>query len=133
FIQSNYKYMSDNIITFSQIYDDHEGNIDSENTINQEIKNSQDNKVYNLMDLNKIASITVCKVIPKEILLLQNFREHLRSGEDTVFYCELFVNSRPRLIVLPIDEEAIYYRRIRENSVSRKEASFDFLIFQRLE
>src|SRR5699024_4442478 len=73
-----------------------------------------------------------CKVIPKELIILQNFRDHLRSGEDTVFYCELFVNTRPKLVIIPTEEKGIYYRRIRENSVSRKSSSFDFLVYQRI-
>ncbi|SDL25452.1 glycosyltransferase [Lacicoccus qingdaonensis] len=133
FIEANYKYISDNTISFSQIYDDTSGEIDTDNSLNKEIIKAQEMNNYNLTDLNKIASITVCKVIPKEILIQQEFREHLRSGEDTVFYCELFVNSRPLLKVVPIEENAIYYRKIRENSVSRKEATYDFLVYQRLE
>src|SRR5699024_10470587 len=85
------------------------------------------------MNVQKIASITVCKVITKELIILQEFRDYLRSGEDTVFYCEFFVNTRPKLTVLPIEDEAIYFRRIRDNSVSRKSSSFDFLVYQRLE
>src|SRR5699024_12833586 len=35
--------------------------------------------------------------------------------------------------VISLESNAIYYRRIRENSISRKEGTFDFLVFQRLE
>lgn len=133
YIQSNYDAMDENTITFSQINDVIDDEIFADNSLNKEVIDNDGLNSVSLLNLNRIASITVCKVIPKEIILLQKFRDYLRSGEDTVFYSELFVNSRPRLKVVPIEEEAIYYRRIRENSVSRKTSSFDFLVFQRLE
>lgn len=133
YIQSNFNHLDLNTITISQIHDDLYGEIEEQNSLNKEVIDNSGVKSAQLMNVQKIASITVCKVIPKELIILQEFRDYLRSGEDTVFYCELFVNTRPKLTVLPIEEEAIYYRRIRENSVSRKKASFDFLVYQRLE
>ena len=133
YIQSNFEYMSENAITISQIHDDIDGELDEKNSLNREVIENSGDKSVPLMNVQKIASITVCKVIPKELIILQDFRDYLRSGEDTVFYCELFVNTRPKLIVIPLEEESIYYRRVRKNSVSRKSSSFDFLVYQRLE
>src|SRR5699024_740505 len=133
YIQANFDYLDENTITISQIHDDFNGEIDEHNSLNKEVLENRDTKPVPLMNIQKIASITVCKVIPKELIILQNFRDHLRSGEDTVFYCELFVNTRPKLVIIPTEEKGIYYRRIRENSVSRKSSSFDFLVYQRLE
>lgn len=133
YIQAHFDIMGKNIITFSEIHDVIDDEIISDNSINQEIIDNQATGSVPLSKLNRIASITVCKVIPKEIAVLQKFREYLRSGEDTVYYSELFVNSRPLLKVISLESNAIYYRRIRENSISRKEGTFDFLVFQRLE
>lgn len=133
YIQSNFDYLDENTITISQIHDDLNGEIDDQNSLNREVIENSGIKTTPLMNVQKIASITVCKVIPKELIILQEFRDYLRSGEDTVFYCEFFVNTRPKLTVLPIEDEAIYFRRIRDNSVSRKSSSFDFLVYQRLE
>ncbi|MFD2830011.1 glycosyltransferase [Corticicoccus populi] len=133
YIQSNFDRMEQDTITFSQIHDVLDNEIIVDNPINKEIIDNQEKAPVSIDNINKIASITVCKVIPKEIIMLQEFRDYLRSGEDTVFYSELFINSRPKLKILPVETEAIYYRNIREDSVSRKKASFDFLVFQRLE
>lgn len=133
FIQANFDNMEKNTITFSQIHDVVDGEIISDNLVNKDIIDNHSKDSVPLLNLNRIATITVCKVIPKEIIVLQKFRDNLRSGEDTVFFSELFVNSRPKLKVLPLEEKSIYYRRIRPDSVSRKNVSYDFLVFQRLE
>lgn len=133
FIQSNFNHLEDNTILFSQIHNIENEQIDTENVLNLEILNSYEKRTISLIDLNRISTITACKVIPKNLLLTQNFRSYLRSGEDTVYFCELFTNNRPKLKVIPLEENAIYYRLIRENSVSRKASSHDFLISQRIE
>lgn len=133
YVQSHYDLLDSNTITISQIYDVKDGVIIEDNPINLEVIENEKPASVSILKLNRISSITACKVIPKEIALLQEFRSYLRSGEDTVFYSELYVNSRPRLKVIPIKEDSIYFRRIRENSVSRKANSYDFSVSQRLE
>src|SRR5699024_8580847 len=87
YIQSNFEYMSENAITISQIHDDIDGELEEKNSLNREVIENSGDKSVPLMNVQKIASITVCKVIPKELIILQDFRDYLRSGEDTVFYC----------------------------------------------
>ena len=133
YIQSHYDYLENNKITFSQIYDVEDDEIIEDNPINLEVIRNDGPENVSIMNLNRVATITVCKVIPKEIATLQYFKENLLSGEDTVYYSELFVNSRPKLKVVPIEKNSIYYRRVRDQSVSRKPATYDFMVFQRFE
>src|SRR5699024_4462128 len=133
YIQSHFDYLENNKITFSQIYDVEDDEIIEDSPINLEVIRNDGPENVSIMNLNRVATITVCKVIPKEIATLQYFKENLRSGEDTVFYSELFVNSRPKLKVVPIEKNSIYYRRVRDQSVSRKASTFDFMVFQRFE
>jgi len=133
FIQSAYNMLENNTILYTQIHNVENKDIYKENNLNFEVVNSSKKKNPSLMDLNKISTITACKIIPKKFLLSQKFRINLKSGEDTVYFSELFVNNRPKLKVIPIEEDAIYFRVIRKNSVSRKSYSFDFLIYQRIE
>lgn len=133
YIQANYNLLNRNTITISQIHDVYDNQIIKDNIINTEvIKNAKPASV-SLLKINRISSITVCKVIPKEIAISQRFRGNLRSGEDTVFYSELFVNNRPKLKIVPINDKAIYFRKVIKNSVSRKDSSYDFSISQRLD
>lgn len=133
YIQSSFDLIDKNTVVFTQIHDVHNGLIDDENSLNKEIIRNYKKEIVSIKDLNKIATITVCKIIPRNLILRQSFRTYLRSGEDTVFFTEFFINTRPNLKIIPIEEEAVYYRRIVEDSVSRKSSSFDFLISQRLE
>lgn len=133
FIQSSYDLLETETILYTQIFNIIDDEIENHNSLNFEVLNTVQKKTASLMDLNKISTITACKIIPKKFLLTQKFRTSLKSGEDTVYFCELFANNRPNLKVIPIEEDVVYYRVIRENSVSRKENSYDFLILQRIE
>src|SRR5699024_7381555 len=133
YIQANFDQIDNNVVTISQIIDVHNEELIKDNVLNQEVINAARYKTVNLMKIQRIATITTCKTLPKEIALLQEFRGNLRSGEDTVYFSELFVNSRPSLKIVHLEANAKYFRRIRKNSVSRKDSSFDFLVFQRLE
>lgn len=133
FIQSSFDLLEPQTILYTQIHNITDGEIDETNSLNYEIINTSQKEIAALTDLNKISTITACKIIPKKFLLTQEFRSSLKSGEDTVYFCELFANNRPNLKVVPVDEEVVYYRVIRENSVSRKAGSYDFLILQRIE
>lgn len=133
FIQSGFDFLDPQTILYTQIHNISDGYIDTTNSLNYEIINASNKKSIALMDLNKISTITACKIIPKKFLLTQEFRSSLKSGEDTVYFCELFANNRPKLQIVPIEENAIYYRVIRMNSISRKAENFDFLILQRVE
>lgn len=123
-----------NSIVVSQIYNvDANGNIDKKNPINKEIiKASEKNDTNNLNKLNMVATINACKLIPTTKVKEIKFKPDLRSGEDIVFFTELYLNNDFEFKVIAIPNNAVYYRVIRENSVSRKAMTYDFYITQRL-
>lgn len=133
YVQANYNLIKNDTITISQIHDVDENTIVKDNFINLEVIKNEKPANVSILKLNRVSSITVCKVIPKGMAILQQFRGHLKSGEDTVFYSELFVNNRPKLKVVPLNDNAIYYRRITKNSISRKKSSYDFSVSQRID
>src|SRR5699024_1911179 len=133
FIQKNFDYSLDEGICLSQIHDVVGDKIIEDNIINNEILLNSDNNNLKYNDVNRILTITACKTIPKSFFKINEFKEYLKSGEDTVFFTELIINLRPDIVIIPIEEKSIYYRQIRQNSVSRKANSFDFLINQRID
>lgn len=133
FIQKNYDYSLDEGICLSQIHDVVGDEIVEDNIINNEILLNADNNSLKYNDVNRILTITACKTIPKSFFKINEFKEYLKSGEDTVFFTELIINLRPDIIIIPIEENSIYYRQVRQNSVSRKASSFDFLVNQRID
>src|SRR5699024_4856350 len=133
FIQKNYDYSLDDGICLSQIHDVVGNEIVEDNVINNEVLLNADNNNLKYNDVNRILTITACKTIPKSFFKITGFKEYLKSGEDTVFFTELIINLRPDIIIIPIEEKSIYYRQVRQNSVSRKASSFDFLVNQRID
>src|SRR5699024_12228440 len=88
---------------------------------------------YSLFNIHAILGITTCKFIPSHYLEAVYFNPALLSGEDTVFYCYLYAKFNPKIEVINLDKEVVYYRLLNENSVSRGKFSYDFNIAQRLD
>lgn len=100
------------------------------NTLNQATGNDYISKAYQchkaeetltVLKGRKFMSSSCCKLISKSIIGNYKFDTDLRIGEDSVFMARISKNVRK--IILAADD-AIYYRRLRENSASR--VSIDF-------
>lgn len=65
-------------------------------------------------------SSSCCKIISKDIIKDILFDTNLQIGEDSVFMAEISKNVKN--IVLS-DENAIYYRRLRKESASRRKTN----------
>ncbi|QIZ05618.1 glycosyltransferase [Priestia megaterium] len=111
---------------------DEQGNADHSNAINKQIINAEKNPENTLATLNMVATINACKLVPTRCLKEIQYDVNLRSGEDVVFFTELFVKNDLKFNVIPINKQAIYFRVLRNNSVSRQEMTFDFFVSQRL-
>lgn len=134
FLEEMLIYADEETIVVSQIVDiDEEGNIDSNNSINQEIKKSENKKVLNYNSLNMLATINACKLIPTDALKEVKFDPNLKSGEDVAFFVELYMKNDFKFKIVPIDKQVIYYRYLLPNSVSRQGITFDFNVTQRLQ
>lgn len=82
--------------------------------------------------LHQGISINVCKLLPTELGRQVLYDESLRSGEDFVFWSQIFARSRFKFSVLP-GNDVLYYRWFGQNSLSRQNPSFDFNVVQRLD
>ena len=85
-----------------------------------------------LESIQGVLGLNACKLIPSFFVKQLSFNEELRSGEDVVFYARLFTGFLPVVKVVPLEENAIYYRTKSDNSVSRQPLSLDFNIRDRL-
>lgn len=134
FLEKMYKYAEEEAIVISQIYNvDSEGNVDGHNAINNQIISCERNKVNDYKTLNMVTTINACKLVPTKSLKEIKYDSNLRSGEDVVFFIDLLVKNNFKFKVIPIAEEAIYFRVLRDNSVSRQSMTYDFNVIQRLD
>ncbi|MBH0230732.1 glycosyltransferase [Halobacillus yeomjeoni] len=134
YLETMYQYADANSVVVSQIAnDDGKGNIDDQNSINQQIIKAAKNESNDFSTLNMAATINACKLIPTRCVKNVKYDSALRSGEDVVFFMDLFVNHILNFKVIPIEKKAVYYRIMRDNSVSRQAMTFDFYVKQRLD
>lgn len=133
YIAALYKTSSIDAIGFCRIYDLTESDqLIKQNTINNKLLNSLERETEDLSDFTSAITMIASKILPTENLKKISFNEKLRSGEDVVFFTKYYSNYRPRLI-MSTNENAYYIRRLRDDSVSRQQMSFDFNVEQRLD
>ena len=83
--------------------------------------------------LSTALGFVAAKLVPTALARTASFDESLRSGEDVVFWFDLF-NRAPFLFrVVDAGSDAAYHRSIRPGSLSRQIASYDFSVSQRLD
>jgi glycosyltransferase involved in cell wall biosynthesis len=73
------------------------------------------------------------KLVPTALARTAAFDPSLRSGEDVVYWFDLFNRAPFLLRVVDSHTGAAYHRSIRVGSISRQAASYDFSVSQRLE
>ncbi|MBS4200634.1 glycosyltransferase [Bacillus sp. FJAT-49732] len=134
YLSEVYENASQDTIVVSQIVDVNSfGEIEVQNPINNQIiQIEKSGKKANLTTLSMVSTISACKLVPTDYLKKLRFDTDLKSGEDVVFFSELYLKSNFHFKVLPICRQVIYYRLLTERSVSRQEISFDFYVIQRL-
>lgn len=84
---------------------------------------------YPLWQQSWVLAFTPSKAIPAHCAVLYRFDEDLTSGEDVVYLCQ-FLRHRD-LRVASTGERGAYRRHLRDGSVSRQEATYEFLVEQR--
>lgn len=134
-LEEMYKNASQDSIVVSQIVNvNPSGQIEATNPINKQIMDvERESKKANFTSLSMVSTISACKLVPTDSLKKIRFNSKLKSGEDVVFFLELYLKSDFHFKVLPINLQVVYYRLLRDNSVSRQNLSFDFNVTQRLE
>lgn len=82
--------------------------------------------------MSQLLTLNACKLVPAVYAKQVRYEPTLRSGEDVVYFSTLFSTYTPEVKMLPSGTDAIYYRQVRERSVSRQAVSQDFSVDQRL-
>lgn len=77
--------------------------------------------------------IATNKVMPTKDIKKVKFDPNLKSGDDHEYFCRLYSKFDYEYYFVGNDCDAIYYRLVVSNSVSRQPLSYDFNIIQRLD
>lgn len=75
--------------------------------------------------------LNACKLIPTPVATSMRYPDTLHSGEDVVFMSQLLGRGLFFAPAAPMEHSA-YLRGMRQNSISRRELSFDFNVAQRI-
>ena len=134
YLEELYKYSTQNSIVFGQVVDLLPGGERSEN--NPVLKELCDASMERdpSCDMLKRSLMTVAgKSIPTQYMKRISFDTSLKSGEDIVYFTSLVISNTFKMKILNIQDNVIYFRQLRENSVSQRKISFEFNIVERLE
>jgi glycosyltransferase involved in cell wall biosynthesis/ubiquinone/menaquinone biosynthesis C-methylase UbiE len=129
YLSSLYKLAKPNTIVCSQIVDIYNTYIDANNYINSNIVNIKENTENILLRCHSAFRINGCKLIYTPYMKEIKFETSILNGEDGVFYAELYTKNN---FDFKICKEAIYFRFVTENSISRQPLSYNFNVIDRL-
>lgn len=80
-----------------------------------------------------VLGFVACKLVHRDLISDAEFPEHLRSGEDIVFFAHLLRSESVKVRRVDDFGQARYCRSVTAGSVSRRQGSFEFLVSERLE
>lgn len=80
-----------------------------------------------------ILSPNVAKLVPTSVARAVAYSSSLRSGEDFVYWTQIYALTRFMARVPETSSNAFYFRTVRDGSVSRQVPTYDFLVTQRLD
>ena len=121
------------IIPLAQIVNVSEGGeMDPDNLINSSML-SLDEHIVSPSQFARGLSFLTCKLLPTWMAKEIPFDEGLKSGEDVALFARMFALHSFRFNLIPALAGAVYFRLMRDLSVSRQAASYDFLVMQRLD
>lgn len=75
--------------------------------------------------------LNACKLIPSAVAETIRYPDGLHSGEDIVFMSQLLGRDLEFVPAAPM-QEAAYLRGLRDNSISRRDPTFEFAIKERI-
>lgn len=108
-----------------------DGTVSTDNRITRNLGPLQ-GSIVSPHDGKAALSFSVCKLIPTDWARTIRHDPQLISGHDIAFYASLYARYDFDLVVVPADLESVYYRNLTEESVSRRELTFDFAVEERL-
>jgi len=83
------------------------------------------NQKYNIFKYRGFLSTVWCKIIPVKIIGKHRFNRNFNIGEDCLF---IFSISNGIKKIILSEEDAIYYRRLRDGSATRSTSGIDELL-----
>lgn len=120
-------------VVFSSIADvSAEGDINFKNPINLQITQSKRGISVSWDKVSSAITMNACKLLPSYYARQVAYPTSLKSSEDVCYFSTLLINFPLELYVSRRAEEAIYFRHITANSISRQSSSYDFNVAQRL-
>jgi len=135
YIESMLERISPDFIACSHLQNiDDDGNIVTNNLANDQLLQVYRPREFLPEQASALSTMSCCKAIPTFMARCVPFITHLKNGEDTPFYCEIYARF-PR-IKLNADEDperCVYVRHVRQGSLSRPVLNYDFYIPQRLD
>lgn len=134
YLEKMYQYTSCDTVAISQIVDvDNNDVYIADNLINQQVLQTTESDQINISSVSYVLSMNACKALPTHIVKKYRYNPALRSGEDVIFFTELFTKNNLKISVIPKNDQAIYFRCLKEASISRQKLNFDFHVSQRLD
>lgn len=88
--------------------------------------------VKNINDIAPTPNIITAKLIPTAPAKENSFNTNLKNGEDLIYALSLYAKNDFEFYCLNKDDDAIYYRLFRDNSLSRPKPSYEFIVSDRL-
>jgi glycosyltransferase involved in cell wall biosynthesis len=125
------------VVPFAQIVNvETEGRINPETTINVQTLPFTGRLVHPVL-VPRAVGFNACKLVPTEVIKRIRYDTELQSGDDVAFFMALLARYDFRIFVCPVDsrpaaENAVYYRLLRPDSISRQETSFEFNVIARM-
>lgn len=107
-----------------------DGSTDWDNAINVGLREAAGQR-SEALHCHRALAFNTCKLVPTWRARSVAYDLDLRSGSDVVFYMKLFARHPLKVFVCP-EDDAVYYRLMRENSVSRRAESYEFSVLERL-
>lgn len=109
-----------------------DGIVDADNTLNQRVHKLRGQTVP-LSDVPWALGFNACKLFPRNYARRARYNPELSSGEDLVYFAELLKYPEIKVTIPQNLDSAAYLRYTRDQSVSRRELSFNFAVEQRIE
>lgn len=132
FLEVGHQHTTDHHIAFLPIKDEATGIISEENALNVR-RRMLAGTCISIHDAPWALGFNACKFVPASLLKQWRYKEQLRSGEDVAFFANL-LRLEDLEFSVPRDVDAsAYVRTLRADSVSRRQASFEFNVEQRLD
>ncbi|KAB2709733.1 glycosyltransferase [Brucella intermedia] len=134
YLSSMYERLHHNAIMCSNIINIFEnGSTDINNNSNSSLLSITEKSSFPPQDAPNFATMSACKAIPSFMVRSVPFLVHLKNGEDTPFYCEIYARFPHIFLNLDDDKDrCTYYRLMRSDSLSRRELSYEFHVLDRL-